>query len=349
MTRSPVRIGLVGYGKGGRYFHAPSIEHAEGCELAAVVVRSPEGRADVARDHPGLPVHSSIAALPPGAVDAVVVTTPLASHVALVLEAIQRGLPVVCDKPFAADATTAREVVCAAERAGVLLSVYQNRRWDADFLTVRDVVTSGVLGPIASFESRMEQYLPDTGLPTTGGGVLLDLGSHAVDQALCLFGPVRSVYAEMPPPAPDDGLDDRFFAALQHVDGVRSHLTVSLASQGAPGPRFRVVGATATCVVEDDDGQTERVLAGRTPAGDGDAWGTVPESRWGSIYRGGVATPVPSRTGSWSAFYTGLARAIRGDGPPPVDPWDAVASLQVLDAARLSAATGQVVPVPAAG
>jgi predicted dehydrogenase len=102
-------------------------------------------------------------------------------------------------------------------------------------------------------------------------------------------------------------------------------------------------------VVEDDDGQTERVLAGRTPAGDGDAWGTVPESRWGSIYRGGVATPVPSRTGSWSAFYTGLARAIRGDGPPPVDPWDAVASLQVLDAARLSAATGQVVPVPAAG
>jgi predicted dehydrogenase len=348
MTRSPVRIGLVGYGKGGRYFHSPAIEHAEGCELAAVVVRSPERRADVARDHPGLRVFDSIAALPPETVDAVVVTAPLASHVALVLEAIDRGLPVVSDKPFTADAPTARDVVRAAERAGVLLSVYQNRRWDADFLTVRDVIASGALGPVVSFESRMEQYLPDTGLPTTGGGVLLDLGTHVVDQALCLFGPVLSVYAELPPVA-DGGLEDRFFAALRHVDGVSTHLTASLAFQGAPGPRFRVVGTTATCVVEDDDGQTERVLAGRTPADDGDAWGTVPESRWGRIHRAGAATPVPSRTGSWSTFYTGWARAVRGEAPPPVDPWDAVATAEVLDAARLSAATGQVVPLRTTG
>jgi predicted dehydrogenase len=344
MTGSPVRIGLIGYGKGGRYFHAPSIAHARDCELAAVVARSPERRADVARDHPGLPVHGSLAELPSDAVDAIVVTTPLDSHVPLVREAIARGLAVVSDKPFAADAATARDTVRAAEDAGVLLSVYQNRRWDADFLTVRDVLASGDLGDVVTFESRMEQYRPDTGIPTSGGGVLLDLGTHAVDQAQCLFGPVRSVYAEIPD---RPGLDDRFFLALRHSGGVSSHLTVSLAYQGAPGPRFRLVGTTATCVVEDDDGQTERVLAGRTPADDGDAWGTVPPSRWGSIHRGGVATPVPSRTGSWSEFYRGLARAVRGEAPPPVDPWDAVAVLEVLDAARRSARTGQVVPVPA--
>ena len=346
MTGTPVRIALVGYGKGGRFFHAPLIGHAEGCELAAVVARSAERRAEVAADHPGLPVYGGIAELPGDDVDAVVVTTPLDSHVALVREAVDRGLPVVCDKPFAPDAAAARETVLAAERAGVLLTVYQNRRWDADFRTVRDVVGSGALGEVVSFESRMEQYLPDTGVPTSGGGVLLDLGSHAVDQARVLFGPVRSVYAEVRAVRGGNGLDDRSFAALRHRDGVTSHVTVSLTSQGEPLPRFRVVGDAATVVVPDDDGQTERLLTGRTPADDGAAWGTVPESRWGQVFRGGVATPVPSRTGSWSSFYTGLARAVRGEAPPPVDPWDAVATLEVLDAARRSAATGQVIELP---
>jgi predicted dehydrogenase len=345
MAASPVRIGLIGYGKGGRYFHAPAIGYAEGCRLAGVVVRSPERRADAARDHPELPLWDSLAEVPPADVDAVVVSTPLDTHLALVREAIDRGLPVVCDKPFASDAASARDAVRAAERAGVLLSVYQNRRWDADFLTVRAVLASGDLGDVISFESRMEQYVPATGIPTTGGGVLLDLGSHAVDQATCLFGAVRSVYAELHTPPQEPGLDDHFFLALRHAGGVSSHVTGSLAFQGGRGPRFRVLGTTAGCVVEDDDGQTERVLAGRTPADDGAAWGTVPPSRWGSVHRAGVSTPVPSQVGAWEAFYTGFARGVRGEAAPPVDPWDAVATLAVLDAARVSATTGAVVPV----
>lgn len=345
MTPAPVRIGLVGYGKGGRYFHAPLIEHAEGCELAAVVVRSPQRRADLASDHPDVPAYGDLAELAEAGVDAVTITTPLDTHVPLVREAVDRGLPVVCDKPFAADAATARETVAAAEQAGVLLSVYQNRRWDADFLTVRDVLASGDLGEVISFESRMEQFLPETGFPTTGGGILRDLGSHLVDQALLLFGPVRSVYAELHLRPGEDGLDDRFFAALHHDSGVTSHLVGGLTLQGEPRPRYRVVGTAAACVIEDDDGQTERLLSGRTPTGEGDSWGTVPEGRWGRVYRGGAATPVPARAGSWSSFYAGFARAVRGEAPPPVDPWDAVAALEVLDASRRSATTGQVVPL----
>jgi predicted dehydrogenase len=343
MAGSPVRIGLLGYGKGGRYFHAPLITSAEGCELAGVVTRSPDRRADLAVDHPGVPAYGSLAELAEAGVDAVAVTTPLDSHVLLVLEAVERGLPVVCDKPFAEDAATGRDTVLAAERAGVLLSVYQNRRWDADFLTVREVVESGVLGEVISFGSRMEQYPPESGLPTTGGGVLRDLGSHVVDQALVLFGPVHSVYAEMRVMPGEDGVEDRFFASLHHDSGVRTHLVGSLAFHGAPGPRFRVVGADATCVIEDDDGQTGRLLAGRTPADEGDAWGTVAENRWGRIHRGGVAEPVPAENGAWTSFYAGFARAVRGEAAPPVDPWDAVAALEVRDAAPRSAATGQVV------
>jgi predicted dehydrogenase len=343
MSRSPVRIGLVGYGKGGRYFHAPIIAAAGGCKLAGVVVRSPERRTDLAADHPGVQAYGSLAELADGDIEAVVVTTPLDSHIPLVREAVDRGLPVVCDKPFAADAATARDTVLAAERAGVLLSVYQNRRWDADFLTVARMVRSGELGGVVTFESRMEQYPQPEGLPMTGGGALLDLGSHAVDQASFLFGPVRSVYAEVHRLPGDAAFDDRFFLALQHDGGVSSRVIGHWALQGDLGQRFRVDGTSATLVVPDDDGQTARLLAGRTPVGEGDAWGTVPESRWGRVYRGGVATPVPAERGSWSAFYTGFAGAVRGEAPSPVDPWDAVATLEVLDAARDSAATGQVI------
>jgi predicted dehydrogenase len=349
MSVPPVRIGLVGYGKGGRLFHAPLIGHAEGCVLGGVVVRSPDRRAALATDLPDVPVAATLAELADAGVDAVVITTPLESHVSLVREAVELGLPVVCDKPFAPNATMARETVLSAGRAGVLLTVYQNRRWDADFRTVQQVVTAGALGEVLLFESRMEQPPQPEGLPVTGGGALLDLGSHAVDQALYLFGPVRSVYAELRLAPGEDGFDEGFFLALRHAGGVISHVTGNWARQGDVGSRFRVDGAAAILVIPDDDGQTARLTAGRTPQSEGAAWGTVPESRWGSIHRGGVAVPVPPQRGDWSAFYTGFARAVRGDGPPPVNPWDAVAALEVLDAARASAVARQVVELATTG
>jgi predicted dehydrogenase len=338
-----VRIGLVGYGKGGRFFHAPLIRRAEGCVLAGVAVRSPVRRAAVAADLPGVPVHGDLAGLAAAGVDAVVVSTPLDTHLPLVREAVERGLPVVCDKPFARDAPAARAAVLAAEAAGVPVTVYQNRRWDADFRTVRRVLAEGGLGEVLTLESRMEQPPQPEGLPVTGGGALLDLGSHAVDQVLCLLGPVRSVYAEVHELPGHDRFDDRFFLALRHESGVSSHLTGNWALQGDLGFRFRVDGTAATLVVPDDDGQTARLLADSTPADDGEAWGAVPEERWGRIYRDGVGLPVPSLPGAWDQFYARLARALRGDAALPVDPWDSVAALEVLDAARVSAATGRVV------
>jgi predicted dehydrogenase len=343
MTGSTVRIGLVGYGMGGRYFHAPLIAAAAGCELAGVVTRSPERRAELAQDAPGVPAYDSLADLAAAGVDAVVVSTPLPTHLPLVREAVGLGLPVVCDKPFAADAVAARATVELAARAGVLLSVYQNRRWDADLLTVSKVLASGALGDIITFESHLEQSPPTAGLPTTGGGVLLDLGAHAVDQAMALFGPVSSVYAELHVLPELDGFDNRFFVALQHRNGVTSHLWGSWGLQGEPISRFRVIGSAATYAVDSDDGQTDRLLAGRTPATEGDAWGSVPEARWGRIYRDGVGEPVPTEHGSWNSFYAGFASAVRGQAAVPVNPWDAVAALEVLGAARTSATQGRVV------
>jgi predicted dehydrogenase len=227
-----VRIGLVGYSKGGRFFHAPLIVAAAGCELAGVVTRSAERRRDLERDHPGTPAYDDLAQLADAGVDAVTVSTPADTHVPLALEAVSRGLPVVCDKPFALESSAARQAVEAAERAGVLLTVYQNRRFDADLLTVRAVIDSGEVGRVTRFESRIEQYTPPGGIPASGGGILLDLGAHVVDQSLLLFGPVGSVYAEL-----DDvgGAPGRFFIALRHTNGVVSHLVGDLVLQGAPG------------------------------------------------------------------------------------------------------------------
>src|SRR5882757_5257930 len=152
------RIGLAGYGFGGRIFHAPLIAAAAGAELAGVVTRSPERRAELAADHPGVPAFDSLSDLAAAGADAIAISTPAETHIPLVLEAIGLGLAVVCDKPFALDAAQARVAVSAAESAGVVLSVYQNRRWDSDLLTARRLLAEGTLGEVTLFESSFERF-----------------------------------------------------------------------------------------------------------------------------------------------------------------------------------------------
>ena len=177
-----------------------------------------------------------------------------------------------------------------------------------------------------------------------GGGTLLDFGSHLVDQALVLFGDARTVYAEIHTPDEVGALDDDVFLALTHASGVHSHLWGSW-RQHAPGPRFRVTGTDASYVVVPDmDGQEARLVAGQLPATESD-WGEEPPERWGQIFRRGRAEPLPSERGAWDRFYPAFAAAVRGEAPVPVDPWNAVATAEVLDAARRSASSGQIVRV----
>jgi predicted dehydrogenase len=338
---APVRIGLAGYGLGGRYFHAPLIASAANCEFLGVVTTSPERRRQVAEDL-GLPAFASLKDLASAGAEAVAISTPAATHVTLTQQVLRLGLAVVCDKPFAPDAEAARATVRLAEQLEVPITVYQNRRWDSDFLTVRELLSQGALGTLTVFESRFERFRPESGPSPAGGGTLLDFGSHLVDQALVLGGPVTGVYAEMHYRADPDGLDDDVFIALAHEGGVRSHLWGSW-RQGSPGPRFRVAGTKGAYVIQDVDGQEAQLRSGGSPAISGDQWGTEPPERWGHLLRGDVSEPVPSARGSWDLFYPAFAAAVRGERPLPVDPWDAVATAAVLDAARASARIVQVV------
>jgi predicted dehydrogenase len=337
-----MRIGLVGYGHGGRFFHAPLINGLPGATFVGVVTRSPERRALLAAEHPGVPAFDSIGQLVEAGVDVLVISTPLKGRPALVLDAIEHGVAVVSDKPFAADAQQAQTLITMAERQGVRLSVYQNRRWDSDFLTVRKLIESGALGQITRFESRIERYAPQSVNNGSGGGFLRDLGSHLVDQALLLFGPVTRVYAELEYLEKGQTYDNGFFVSLTHASGVTSHLGGSCL-QNSPGPRFRVTGTQGCYSVDGLDGQEAQTLVGLTPKSEGEGWGVEEHRRWGWFEHGEVRERVPSERGCWNQFYLQLQTALQSGGPLPVEARDALVTTRVLDAARLSAERHQVV------
>ncbi len=340
----PVRFGVVGYGVGARHFHAPFIRSAPECELVGVMTSSPERQALVARDLPGAPTFPSLAALVDAGVEAVAISTPADTHSLVTKEALHLGLAVVCDKPFALDPEAARQTVELADERGLLLSPYQNRRWDSDFLTVRKLVARGELGTVTRMESRFERYAPQRGPGRSGGGTLLDFGAHLVDQALVLLGPAVAVYAELR--VRESGLDDDVFIALTHQGGARSQLWGSW-SQHAPGPRYRVTGSEATYVLRAGDTQEDRLRAGEAPASLGERWGVEPATSYGILHAGASSEPYPTERGRWDFFYPTFANAVRGLNPPPVDPHDAIATAIVLDAAKTSVALGSVVSVRA--
>jgi len=341
---TPVRFGVVGYGVGARYFHAPFIRSAPECELVGVMTSSPERRALVARELPGAATFSSLAALVDAGVEAVAISTPADTHSAVTEEALRLGLHAVCDKPFALDPDSARQTVALADAGGLLLSPYQNRRWDSDFLTVCKLVADGRLGTVTRMESRFERYAPQRGPGRSGGGTVLDFGAHLVDQALVLLGPAVAVYAELR--VRESGLDDDVFIALSHENGARSHLWGSW-SQHAPGPRFRVTGSEATYVLAPGDTQEDRLRAGETPASMGERWGVESSDSHGILHTAGSSVPYPTERGRWDLFYPTFANAVRGLNPPPVDPHHAVATAIVLDAAKTSVALGTVVSLRA--
>jgi predicted dehydrogenase len=344
MSDSPsaaeLNVAIIGYGLAGAVFHAPLIAAEPRMRVAAVVTGSAE-RADQARaEHPGVRVLASADELfaDPGIADLVVIAAPNSAHAPLAHAALRARLPVVIDKPMTPTATQAAELVAAAREAGVLLSVFQNRRWDGDFRTVRRLIDEGRLGEVTRFESRFERWRPTPkgGWREVGGagdaaGLLYDLGSHLVDQALHLFGPATVVHAETDVRRAGVKSDDDTFVALQHDNGVRSHLWMSAVASDL-GPRFRVLGTRAAYVKHGLDVQEDALRAGRRP-GDED-WGADDPARFGTLGTPGETQIIETELGAYERYYAGIAAALLDSAPLPVDPTDAVRSLDVLEDAR---------------
>jgi predicted dehydrogenase len=348
----PIRVALIGYGLAGAVFHGPLLSSTPGMSLATIVTGDPGRRARASSDHPDAQLLAGVEPLwrRPADHDLVVVATPNRSHVPLGLAALEAGLPVVIDKPMAPTAEEGRRLVAEATQRDLLLAVFQNRRWDGDFLTVRRLLSEDALGPIVRFESRFERWRPrvhpeawrERGDPEEAGGLLFDLGSHLIDQAVVLFGPPRTVYAEVDRRRPSAEVDDDVFVALEHEVGVRSHLWMSVLA-AIPGPRMRVLGMRAAYEKFGLDVQERALSEGARP--DDPDWGREPPERWGRLSTGDGERTVETERGAYPAFYRGIAASLRDGTPPPVDPEDSVAVLRIIEAAQESARTKGVVEV----
>ena len=337
--QAPIRTGIIGYGLSGRVFHAPFIAANPRFSLE-VVATSHAGRQSVARSqHPSIETVNTPGELIERELDLVVLASPAHVHLEQGLAALAAGSAVVIDKPFAASVSEAEQLIAAAESAGRPLMVFQNRRWDGDFLTVQKLIAEGSLGSVHRFESTFERWSPelhdrwqDTTTIAQGAGITFDLGSHLIDQALQLFGPATIADAELSILRKGGVSDDEAFISLLHASGVRSHLTMSRFA-GQNGPRFRVLGDRSAFTIYGLDSQEPALNAGSSPAEAG--FGVESEKSWGTIGIAGSAempfTRIPTERGTYAAFYLGAAAAIRDGASPPVNPRDALETVRIIE------------------
>jgi predicted dehydrogenase len=336
-----VRAGLVGYGSAGRGLHAPLLA-AAGIHVAVVATGDPIRRSQVVAELDAEVVDDLAAVLSRTDLDLVVLASPSGVHAAQVRSCIAAGRPVVVDKPLACDADTAYRLVAEAAAAKVPLTVFQNRRYDPEFATLRDLVAEGALGELIRLELRWERWRPEPQVRwreraswTDGGGLLLDLFTHLLDQAVLLFGPVHRVYADLA--AHTTTAEDDAFVVLHHVNGRRSQVGAASVC-AAPGPRVRLLGRAGAYLLA-SAGAEESALAGLESLPGHHGW----------LLRGPTSCePVPARAADPADLYRQVAWALATADPQsamPVDPMDAVHVLAIIDAARSSAHQGAAVEV----
>ncbi|MFE3200928.1 Gfo/Idh/MocA family oxidoreductase [Embleya sp. NPDC059237] len=350
----PIRTVLVGYGVGGSAFHAPVLAAVEGLELAAVVTGNPARQDEVRARYPRAEVIGTTDEMfaRAGDFDLVVITVPNRFHAPLATRALEAGLHVVVDKPFAGTFAEGQALCETAVRCERRLGVYQNRRFDGDFRTVRRLVEEGRLGDVYRFESRFERWRPQVRTsgwkeqadPAALGGILYDLGTHLIDQAVSLFGRPTHVYAELDTRRDGAVVDDDSFVALTHEGGVRSHLWMSAAAADL-GPRFRVLGSKASYVKFGMDPQEELLRGGSAAVGT-PGWGTEPESAWGRLGTPGDTVPVETEPGAYQDYYAMFAATVREESGPPVPLSEALTVIEVIEAAQRSSADGATVVLP---
>ncbi len=331
-----LRVGLVGYGLSGRIFHAPFVATNPRFDLRVISTGDPVRQEQARARHPRAEIVGTPGELLDRGLDLVILASPPQAHLEQGLAALAAGASVVVDKPFTPSVVEAEQLIAAASDAQ--LFVYQNRRWDGDFRTVRGLVESGALGTVHRFASTFERWSPalrdrwqDTAATARGAGISFDLGSHLVDQALQLFGPAVVTSAELSVLRHGGVSDDEAFLSLLHENGVRSHLTMSrFAGQNAP--RFRVLGSASAYTSSGLDGQEPALMAGGSPTDPG--FGQTPSERWGLLGIGTQVEPVPMARGEYAAFYAGVAATLLDGAVTPVDPLSALATLAIIERAH---------------
>jgi scyllo-inositol 2-dehydrogenase (NADP+) len=332
-----ISVGLIGYGIGGLMFHAPFIAVAGGLRLAAIATSR---SAEVARDFPSARVHPDADALirDPG-IDLVVISTPTATHYEIARAALEAGKHVVIDKPVAITASEADELIELAQRRGRVLSVYQNRRWDGDFRTVRRIIEQRRIGEAYYYEAHFDRFRPlikdgwreEDG---PGSGILYDLGAHLIDQSLVLFGMPDTVTADVLWQRPAARSVDYFHLVLDY--GRRRVVLHASSLVREPGPHFAIHGDEGSFLKYGMDPQEDSLKAGARP-GPPD-WGRDNPEQYGLLVRAdGIASRVETLPGGYERYYEAMAACLLEGAPVPVDPADSRNGLAIIEASMRSA------------
>jgi predicted dehydrogenase len=346
-VNNPINVGLVGFGMAGQVFHGPLIHANPSLRLTHILERRGNEaqkrypQAKVVRDLDSLLRESSV--------ELIVVATPNTSHLEIAAQSLQAGKHVVVDKPFTITSADADQLIALSKKVGRVLSVFQNRRWDGDFLTVRQILEQKLLGGLAEFHSRFDRFRPGVRCDAwreqsgPGSGVLFDLGSHLIDQAVVLFGQPTGISADLRMQRDRAVAVDNFEVRLEY-----SNLKVTLHAGSLvcePSPRFLLYGTEGTYQKLGLDPQEEALKQGSIPGGSG--WGEEPEGAWGTVTRcNGETTRQKYRTiaGNYPGYYTNVYRTITGQEELAVKPEQSRNIIRLIELAEQSAKAGQIVP-----
>ena len=341
-TSHSVRVGLIGYGYAGKTFHAPLIGATPGLQLVAVASRD---ASRVHADLPGMRVHGTPAALiADDEVEVVVIATPNATHAPLAAEALRAGRHVVIDKPMALDLAEARSLLALAEASAGRLTVFHNRRWDSDYLAVKQAIDDGLVGDVVHFESHIDRYRPTVRdrwreSADPGAGIWYDLGPHLVDQALQLFGLPERVHAGLAIQRPGGRSDDWAHVRLDY--GARQAIVHASMLVAGGARRFVVHGTDGSLVKASADRQEAQLLAGMRPGTAG--WGEDPDPlRVVDGYGQAILRPA---AGDQRGYYAALRDALLDGTPMPVRPVEALATMAVIEAGFAAQREGAAQPL----
>ena len=328
-----INVALVGYGFAGKTFHAPLISACPDLRLHTVVSTRPDA---VLADRPDAKVVPDFAtALADPEIDLVVIATPDALHADQAEAALMAGKAVVVDKPFALSLADARRVVALAEDRNLFLSVFQNRRWDADFLALKAEIASGRLGRIVTYESHFDRYRPvvrDRWREGPGAGVWQDLGPHLIDQALVLFGRPLGITCDLAIQR-EGGLAPDWAHAVLRYEHTRVVLNAAMLI-AAPDVRFAVHGTKGSWLTSGLDPQEDQLKSGMLVGAPG--WGVDPSPPVFVEGETGERSAAPGPAGDYPAYYAAVAQALLGEGPNPVPPSEALLVMEVLEAGMQS-------------
>ena len=328
-----INVALIGYGFAGKTFHAPLISATRGLRLRYV---ASSAASKVKKDWPKAEVigYDEVFAKPD--VDLIVIATPNASHFELARKSLNSGKHLVVDKPFMTTVSEARQVIALAAKQNRLLSVYQSRRWDSDFLTLRKLLAANRLGDVMYFESRYDRFRPEVKkrwreMPGPASGIWYDLGAHLADQVLQLFGAPDAVYADLAIQRSSSQTVDYFHVLLRY--GNKRIVLHGASLVVANSPRFFVHGTRGSFVKNGMDTQEAMLKAGKKPTAVG--FGKDPLQGTLTVQKGEKtqATKIPNLPGKYLGYYEALRDALLGKGPNPVTGEQALTVMKVLELA----------------